>query len=198
MPNHSESAQFWNHRYREQKLPWDYGGVPPDLESFLRKQPHTNANVLIPGCGSGYEIVAFREAGYKVHAIELSEAAIIHANAIIGHDSQCIRQGDFFSLDFPAGHFDIVYERTFHCALPPHRRSDYIRRMHNLIRPDGLLLGLFLYGHESEPPPYPMPPQMLKSAFFPLFSLQTTRPSKDPIPMHKNKEHWQIWQKSAR
>ncbi len=197
MNNNPESDEFWNHRYRNRRMAWDYGSTPPDLLDFLERTPGQMSKVLIPGCGSGYEIVVFREAGYLVDAIELSEAAITHAKTTIDNDSHCIRHGDFFTADFPPGHFDIIYERTFHCALPPHRHIDYVERMHSLIRPGGLLLGLFLYGHESEPPPYPMDPSLRETAFQPHFSLKTSRPSQNPIPMHKNMEYWQIWQRKG-
>ncbi|MCC5833815.1 MAG: methyltransferase domain-containing protein [Opitutales bacterium] len=198
MPDDCESIEFWNQRYRDQKMAWDYGGVPPDLTNFLAEQPGSNASVLIPGCGSGYEIAAFRNAGYKVKAIEISPEAIVRARSTIGETaSRCIEQGDFFEMNLPRGSVQIVYERTFHCALHPRRRPDYLQSMANWIEPGGYLLGFFLYGSESEPPPYPMDPSLRETAFLPYFSLKNSRLSQRPIPMHQNMEYWQVWQRKG-
>jgi hypothetical protein len=40
-------------------MPWDFGGVPVFLEKH-----YGPGRVLIPGCGSGYEIEAFSSAGW--------------------------------------------------------------------------------------------------------------------------------------
>ena len=49
-------------RYAAGKTPWDFGGVPSALKSFLERSS-VRGRVLIPGCGSGYEVQAFHAAG---------------------------------------------------------------------------------------------------------------------------------------
>jgi hypothetical protein len=53
-------SEFWEKRFRENFTPWDAGRVPEALEKFLRAEPR-GQRVLIPGCGSGYEVRAFAE-----------------------------------------------------------------------------------------------------------------------------------------
>ena len=74
------TVEFWDSRYRSGKTPWDYGGVPAALLNYLQTaQP---GRVLIPGCGSGYEVRAFHERGWDVLAIDYSPAAVERARLI--------------------------------------------------------------------------------------------------------------------
>jgi hypothetical protein len=57
----SSRTQFWIERWESGKLPWDLGGIPPDLVSLLTRTQASPTHVLIPGCGSGYEVRAFHE-----------------------------------------------------------------------------------------------------------------------------------------
>ena len=107
---------FWDVRFREGYTPWDAGGVPAALREFLVREP-AGRRVLIPGCGSGYEVRAFAAAGHEVVAIDFSPAAIAAARGVLGELGHLVVQGDFFA--HPFGLFDLVYERPFLCA---HRR----------------------------------------------------------------------------
>ncbi|HZE59527.1 MAG TPA: methyltransferase domain-containing protein [Burkholderiales bacterium] len=91
--------------------------------------------VLVPGCGSGYEIRQFAERGDDVLGIDFSDAALERARKL----ALPARQADFFALDERP--FDVVYERTFLCALPRHRWPAWSARMPMLVRPGGLLAG---------------------------------------------------------
>ena len=52
-PSDSNQPNFWTARYAAGKTPWDFGGVPSALKSFLERSS-VPGRVLIPGCGSGY------------------------------------------------------------------------------------------------------------------------------------------------
>src|SRR2546423_13591048 len=67
--------EFWEKRFRETFTPWDAGRVPGALEQFLKTEPR-DQRVLIPGCGSGYEVRAFAEAGLRTLAIDFAPAAV--------------------------------------------------------------------------------------------------------------------------
>ena len=124
--SHAEPT-FWNVRYAAQQTPWDLGRVPPALERFLALNPGQGRRVLVPGCGTGHEIPAFVMAGYKVTAIDFSQEAIARARqryaSLPAVDFIC---GDFFTAPFGTEVFDLVYERTFLCAVPLDRRTDFV------------------------------------------------------------------------
>jgi SAM-dependent methyltransferase len=85
MENSSDSNKpdFWTVRYAAGKTPWDFGSVPLALKSFLARSS-APGRVLVPGCGSGYEVRAFHVAGYDVSAIDFSPAAVDQAKRLLG------------------------------------------------------------------------------------------------------------------
>lgn len=187
----STSSEFWDERYASGKTPWDFHGVPKSLRAFLKSSAPGNA--LIPGCGSGYEVRAFREAGWKVTAIDFSAAAVKQARAQLGDLAGCVILGDFFKHDFGTEKFDVIYERTFLSALPPKLWPDYASRMAQLLRSGGLLAGIFLYGEEPEPPPYPLT-EARANDLLGKFSLVRNDSVDDSLPLFAGKERWQEWE----
>lgn len=101
--------------------------------------------------------------------------------------------GDFFTHDFKTAPFDLIYERTFLCSLPPPLWKDYAARVAQLLLPSGLLAGIFFYGQESEPPPYPLTEQKAAEIFGDRFDLQTSEPVADSLSIFFGQEKWQEW-----
>ena len=175
----STHPEFWETRYRAGRTPWDFQGVPPALAEFLRRgsatndasnpsepttdagpphQGHQAPRVLLPGCGFGYEVAAFHAQGWQTQAIDFAPAAVELARAQLGALANCVRQADFFgeALDGP---YDLIYERTFLCSMPLERRAAYATQMARLLRPGGLLAGIFFSAAGTEDgPPFPIAP----------------------------------------
>ena len=74
MAQDSSRPEFWDTRYREHVTPWDAGGVPTDLRAFARTLA-AGTRALIPGCGSGHEVIYMVESGLDVLAIDFSPQA---------------------------------------------------------------------------------------------------------------------------
>src|SRR5499427_6519331 len=138
----ASKPEFWEQRFRENFTPWDAGRVPSDLERFLKTEPRLR--VLIPGCGSGYEVRAFAEAGHDVLAVDFAPAAVERAQSILGPLSDRVRLADFFESDLGAP-YDLVYERAFLCSLPRALRPRYAARVHALLGPRGRIAGFFFF-----------------------------------------------------
>jgi SAM-dependent methyltransferase len=197
MDNSSDSNQpdFWTVRYRDGKTPWDFGGVPSALKSFLERSS-LPARVLIPGCGSGYEVQAFHAAGYDVSAIDFSPAAVEQAKRVLGSLAERVILGDFFTHDFGQRRFDLIYERTFLCSMTPSRWPDYVNRMSDLLLPAGKLVGVFLYGQKPpSDPPFPLTEPEAKQLFEKRFELVRSEVVTDSLPLFRNMERWQEWLK---
>jgi SAM-dependent methyltransferase len=187
----SSRPEFWNVRYASGETPWDFHGVPAALNAFLKQsQPES---VLIPGCGAAYEVRAFHETGWNVTAIDFSRVAVERARSELETLANCVVQGDFFTHDFCGKRFDVIYERTFLCALPSRLWPAYVDRMTELLRPNGKLVGIFLYGEEYEPPPYPLNADKARELLEGSFSLIKTLPVSDSLPLFAGKEFWQEW-----
>ena len=189
--NDSSRPEFWDVRYAAGETPWDFHGVPAALKAFLKTSQV--GSVLIPGCGAGYEVRAFHEAGWKVTAIDFSPVAMAQAKTQLGVLASRVVQGDFFMHDFGSRRFDVIYERTFLCALPPDLWPAYINRMTQLLRAGGKLAGIFLYGEQAEPPPYPLNPEKARELFKEKFSLVKTLLVSDSLPMFAGNERWHEW-----
>jgi SAM-dependent methyltransferase len=190
-PNDSSRPEFWDARYATGETPWDFHGVPAALKEFLKTSQ--TGSVLIPGCGTGYEVRTFHEAGWKVTAIDFSPVAVERARAQVGALASRIVKCDFFTYDFGSQHFDLIYERTFLCALRPDLWPAYVARMTQLLRPAGKLVGIFLYGEQDDPPPYPLTPEKAHELFRKDFSLVKSLPVSDSLPIFGGNERWQEW-----
>jgi SAM-dependent methyltransferase len=187
----SSRPEFWDVRYASGETPWDFHGVPAALKAFLKTSQA--GSVLIPGCGAGYEVRAFHEANWNVTAIDFSPVAVERARSELGTLASRVVQGDFFKHDFSSQLFDVIYERTFLCALPPDLWPAYVKRMAQLLRPGGKLAGLFFYGQQTDPPPYPLSPDKASELFGERFSLVKNVPVRDSLPIFQGSERWQEW-----
>ncbi len=183
--------EFWEKRFREGFTPWDSGGIPQALESFLGREPH-GLRVLIPGCGSGYEVRAFSEAGFETLAIDFAPAAVERAQRILGPLAHLVRLADFFESDFTPP-FDLVYERAFLCALPRRLWPRYAPRVSELLRSEGKLAGFFYFDDGERGPPFGLKREELENLLGRHFVRTADAAVNDSIPIFAGKERWQIW-----
>ena len=183
--------EFWEKRFRENFTPWDAGGVPSVLGEFLKAEPR-GRRVLIPGCGSGYEVRAFAESGHDVLAVDFAPAAVERAQKILGPLSERVRLADFFESDFGTP-FDLVYERAFLCSLPRPLRPRYVRRALELLSPHGRLAGFFFFEDGERGPPFGLKSGELEALLGGHFEQASDAAVQDSIPIFSGKERWQIW-----
>ncbi|HEY6239334.1 MAG TPA: methyltransferase domain-containing protein [Burkholderiales bacterium] len=187
--------EFWEKRFRENFTPWDAGGVPAALRAFLKSEPR-GQRVLIPGCGSGYEIRAFVEAGHDVIAVDFAPAAVERAQRILGSLSDRVRLADFFESDFEVP-FDLVYERAFLCSLPRPLRPRYARRAVELLGPRGRIVGFFFFEDGERGPPFGLKTGELETLLGQHFDRTADAAVSDSIPIFAGKERWQVWTRNT-
>lgn len=146
----------WDARYAETDIPWDMGNVSPPLVCFhTAGQLPAAKRVLVPGCGSGYEVAYLLNAGYEAVGVDFSPRAIEAARRLIGgKPGSAAVVADLLAPDVDAlGVFDWAFDQTFFCAIAPHRRPEYARSMARLIAPGGQMLALsFRVASEGGPP----------------------------------------------
>ena len=194
MTDDPTARAFWNVRYEAGTTPWDQGGVPAPLARHLAAHPGHGARVLIPGCGSGYEVAAFTQAGYRVTAIDFSAPAVARARSTVGSAlAPRILEGDFFAHPFADAPFDCVYERTFLCALPIERRETIVARTAALLKPGGKLIGIYYFGDSDDGPPFGLAPSDPVRLFDPSFQLVRDEPvvSEESLAFFAGHERWQ-------
>lgn len=191
---------FWDQRYASGETPWVLRKIPHTLRSFLKKRP-TRKRILIPGCGTDHGVIkAFADAGFEVTAIDFSPVALAETKKALGNfgpgRTGRIIRADFFKSDF-GKRFDLVYERTFLCAMHPRKWTGYAKRVAELLRPGGKLIGIFFYGTEPEPPPYPIHEAQAKELFGKYFRLIRDLKVSDSVPMFAGMERWQEWERTT-
>lgn len=194
MAQDSSKPDFWDTRFRGGVTPWDAAGVPTLLGAWLEAN-RAPRRVLVPGCGSGYEVRAFRERGHEVLAIDFSDAAIEAARRELGELAGCVRKADFFAFETPP--FNLVYERAFLCALPRRLWPDWGRRVAALVRPGGELAGFFFLDDNVAGPPFGIAPGALCALLEPAFELAEDRavPPEQSLSVFRGKERWQVWKR---
>ena len=185
---------FWDLRYEAGFAPWDAGGVPAQLRELVAARARP-LKVLVPGCGSAWDVRFLADSGWNVTGLDFSREALEAARAVLGPHAGRVRQGDFFA---PIGEapFEVVYERAFLCALPRRMWADWGLRMAELVRPGGTLAGFFLFGAGDRGPPFPLAClQELDALLEPAFERIEDAAVGDSIPVFQGSERWQVWRR---
>jgi hypothetical protein len=75
--------------------------------------------------------------------------------------------------------------------------AKYAKRVAQLLQPRGRLAGIFFYGREPEPPPYPLSKARTAEIFGKYFRLIRDVKVSDSVAMFAGMERWQEWQLAA-
>jgi len=150
--------------------------------------------VLIPGCGSGYELQSFCEAGCNATAIDFSPSAVVAAQQAVGPWREHVVEADFFEYA-PRQPLDLIYERAFLCAMPRDMWPRVVRRWADLLPEGGLLLGYFFFDSNPKGPPFGADREQLARLMSAHFELERDDPVEDSIPVFQGKERWMAWRR---
>mmetsp|Transcript_22379 Transcript_22379/g.35484 ORF Transcript_22379/g.35484 Transcript_22379/m.35484 type:complete len:264 (-) Transcript_22379:377-1168(-) len=137
-------------------------------QQILPKSENGLSTAFVPGCGRGYDAVALAEAGYTVLGLDLAPTAVEAANryleemnGIQNPEGACsFEEGDFFGV---SQRFDVIFDYTFLCALPPELRKPWAEKMKSSLKPGGELITLIFPICEKEGgPPYAMSMELVR------------------------------------
>ena len=173
------SSVDWEQRWVDGNTPWDFGAAHPFLVHKSSSFPLTGG-ALVPGCGSGYDVLALARGGAErtVIGLDLSEVAIKRAVALrdgwgVSAERARFVAADFFEYDGDGGRFELVYDYTFFCALPPAWRERWAAKMAQLVSPGGRLFTLMfpVYGSgdgSEGGPPFSVSPEAYATVLEPV------------------------------
>jgi thiopurine S-methyltransferase len=146
--------EYWSDRYRKEETGWDASTITTPLREYIDQLTDKTVRVLIPGAGNAHEAEYMFRKGFKnVFVLDFAEQPLRHFQSRLPDfpSAQLIAE-DFFSHH---GEYDIILEQTFFCALAPHFRPSYVKKMHSLLSPAGRLTGLLFEGtFDKEGPPF--------------------------------------------
>ncbi|WP_040808394.1 class I SAM-dependent methyltransferase [Nocardia concava] len=139
-------AEFWNTVYDEDTAPWVIGEPQPAIVA-LERAGEIQGRVLEPGCGAGEHTILLTSLGYDILGIDFSPSAIEYARANAeaqGVPDVRFQVEDALTLadnpDFVAAYDTVIDSALFHVfGTEPEARSAYVRSLHAVCKPGGVL-----------------------------------------------------------
>ena len=185
------SQKDWQSHYESNDLGWDLGQVAPPFVKLWQDKKLPLGKVLGPGCGRGHEVMFLAEKGCEVTAVDFSQGAVTYLKNTLKEKSLDCRvlHEDFFCLDDSHdGIYDLVLEQTFFCAIAPRQRKDYIQKVSRVLKPEGMLVGLFYHTNKEGGPPYNTTYEDIEINFSKYFQIKQLEKTLLSAEQRKNKE----------
>lgn len=204
----------WEKAWQDNVTPWDgLGDVQPPLRDLLVSVeddklvqfPRGEGRALVPGCGRGYDpIFIARTLGLDVLAVDISQSAVDAANELllktgsVAPGRVTFHAQDFFAFGVREEEkFDLIYEHTFFCAIPPRLRAQWGQQMNALVKPGGLIVALV---YPVDPPrewgpPYAVRKEDYEEVLGTGWDIILERIPEISIESHKGREVLVVWKK---
>ncbi|MAB57078.1 MAG: SAM-dependent methyltransferase [Aequorivita sp.] len=179
---------FWNHKYLSGETGWDIGQVSTPIKEYIDQLSDKNLKILIPGGGNSYEAEYLFENGFNnVFVVDISSIPLKNlAERIPSFPKENLLHADFFELEDT---FDLILEQTFFCALDPSLREAYTDKMHQLLKPDGKLVGLlFNIPLNDDKPPFGGNKDEYEKLFSEKFKIEKMETAYNSIPPRARNE----------
>lgn len=164
----------WEALYQANNTFWDHGVASPGLIDYLASNPALQpGEALVPGCGRGHDARALAKASWSVTGLDLAPSSVPMAERLADEEGLTInyRIGNFLS-DEPPQPFDLVFEHTLFCAIPPTRRSEYVQALLHWLKPGGIYLAVnYMITDDKDEPPFSTTTAELDAHFGEQFEL---------------------------
>ena len=187
---------YWDNRYLEGSTGWDIGYPSPPITQYVDQLTDKNLNILIPGCGRGYEAEYLYSSGFKnVHILDFAPSSLDDfAKRVPEFPKEQLICEDYFNYQ---NTFDLIIEQTFFCALQPKKRPLYASHTKQLLNKKGKVIGvLFNRNFTKTGPPFGGTAEEYKRLFSPLFSIKTLDECYNSIPPRSGNELFFIFENS--
>lgn len=182
------TANYWEQRYQENDTGWDMKKISLPLKTYIDQVEDKALKILIPGAGNAHEAEYMFNQGFRnVYVIDIAQSPLNNLKKRVpDFPENHLLHLNFFDL---TQQFDLILEQTFFCALPPHKRTDYANKMHQLLKPKGMLAGLFFdFPLTKDGPPFGGSKKEYINYFEPLFDLRTFERCYNSQPKREGKE----------
>lgn len=186
---------FWEKRWENNETGWDAGNITTPLKTYFDQLKDKNIKILIPGCGNAYEAEYLFEQGFKnTYIIDIAPQALASFSKRVPYFPQeQLICDDFFNHQ---NQYDLIVEQTFFCALDPKQREAYIKKMYELLKPNGKLAGLlFNIPLNTEHPPFGGNKNDYEKQFSPYFNFKHFEVCYNSIKPRENNELFMVFEK---
>lgn len=182
------NQDYWQDRWQNKQTRWDIGYASPAITTYIEQYKDKNAAILIPGCGNAYEAEFLVKNGFtNITLIDIAPKAVeILREKFSAYPVVKIICEDFFKHK---GHYDLIIEQTFFCAIHPSNRKAYAQKSAELLNPGGKVIGLLfnrLFEHEG--PPHGGQEEEYRDIFSPYFTIQTMELCYNSVEARKSTE----------
>jgi SAM-dependent methyltransferase len=136
-----QDDKFWSQLYKEDRTRWDIGYAAPPLKEYFNQIKDKDMKILIPGAGNAYEAEYLYKLGFKnVYVLDWAAEPLENLKKRFSDfPEENLLCEDFFSY---TGKYDLIIEYVFFCAIDPSQRSDYAKKVFELLKPNGKLVGI--------------------------------------------------------
>ncbi|KAJ1703755.1 hypothetical protein LUZ63_003534 [Rhynchospora breviuscula] len=154
----ADTSNGWEKSWEEGITPWDLGMPTPVVVHLVQTQVIPKGRVLVPGCGTGHDVVALAGPERYVVGLDISGTAIKKAKELSASSPNreyfSFLAEDFFNWN-PSEPFDLIFDYTFFCALEPVLRSAWAKKISEILKPEGELITLiYVITDQKEGPPF--------------------------------------------
>jgi SAM-dependent methyltransferase len=195
------TAAGWSELWRNQLTLWDLGKPTAAFrDEYLKavasaRVPTNGGRILIPGCGSGWDVDAIARTKYSPTVVGLDiapEAIAVAQKHVASTPGATVVCGDFFK--YPLEPVDLIFDYTFFCALPPRMRGDWGARTASLLKPGGRLLTLAFplapdeqaMDPDAPGPPFPVSESAYTQSLEPHGMVKEGAPYPNPLSVREN------------
>ena len=173
--NNPKYPDYWDKKYILNESKWDIGKPTPIFVDWFQKNKKIK-KILVPGAGRGHDAFFLASRGHDVYALDFSQEAVTYMKKKANNHNININilNNDIFDVKKYYGHFDMILEYTFFCAILPSLRIEYIKTAFNLLKNNGSFLGILFPLNkplDEEGPPFGVPLSRTLNMFLEYFKI---------------------------
>ena len=186
---------YWQNLYKTKEIGWDIGEISNPLKVYFDQIEDKTLKILIPGGGNAYEAEYLHINGFgNVFLLDWAEAPLANfKKRVASFPENHLVNANFFDY---SDQFDLIIEQTFFCAINPSLRPQYVKQMHNLLKPDAKLVGLYFgIEFEKEGPPFGGNQASYEKLFKEYFQTVVLEPCHNSIKPRQGSELFAIFRK---
>lgn len=200
------NAKYWADLYHSRDTGWDLAGPTPVFVDYFKKTdaPMPPARVIVPGCGKGHDALNLAARGFEVLAVDFAGpalAAVRRARRKLHIPPQKCRTLRADILNFPERYhqqFDFWLEYTCFCAIDPRKRLQYVKTAAAVLKPGGLIVGIFYPFRAKAPgPPFAVSEAEIESLFGPWFQMIRCEQPANSIERRRGAERFIILKRNS-
>ncbi len=197
MKKNKLDKDYWEERYSNNEIGWNIGYPSIPLKEYTDQLKDKTLKILIPGAGNSFEAEYLWQLGFKnVYIADIAKQPLNNfKHRVPDFPNDQLLHIDFFELN---DHFDLILEQTFFCALKPNLRKSYVKKIHELLKPNGKLVGLlFDFELTDSGPPFGGSLSEYNILFEEQFKIKISEKSINSIKQRQGKELFFIFEKKT-